>query len=92
MQIFYPRRLKFENAMVKRESQRQKTENCKLTMKMTEIKNEMNKDGAEGARSGTAFDAPPLKKQKIVVEQMPEDWKIKCYTESPKASTEESLR
>ena len=75
--------------MVKRDSQRQKTENCRLTMKMAEMKNEMttttSKEGANGGGEEAKNEAPPQKKQKVVVEQMPEDWKIKCYSESPKA-------
>merc|ERR1712126_360690 len=70
-------KLKFENAMVKRESQRQKTENCRLTMKMTEMKNEMTTTTKEGGSGGgeeskAGNEAPPQKKRKVVVEQMPE--------------------
>lgn len=92
-------KLKFENAMVKRESQRQKTENCKLTMKMTEMKNEMaarttnrtsGGDGGAAETKATPNDAPPQKKQKIVVEKMPEDWKMKRYSESDKPSVADS--
>ena len=85
--------------MVKRESQRQKTENCKLTMKMTEMKNEMaaqttsrtsGGDGGAAETKGTPNDAPPQKKQKIVVEKMPEDWKMKRYSEPDKPAVADS--
>ena len=82
-------RLKFENAMVKRESQRQKTENYKLTMKMTEIKGELAAaSNVQGGGEAAGADPPPQKKQRIVVEQMPEDWKMKRYSESPKKAPE----
>ena len=84
---FLPR-LKFENAMVKRESQRQKTENYKLTMKITEMKNDFSATTAPKADGAVSVDPPPQKKQKIIVEKMPEDWKMKGFSDSLKADAE----
>ena len=54
------------------------------------MKNEMAPPNKDGTGEGPKADAPPQKKQKIVVEKMPDDWKMKCYSESPKADSKSS--
>jgi len=63
-------KLKFEMVTVKRESQRQKTENYKLTMKIEELKSQSDSGGQSKEQQ------PPPKKQRVVFEKMPEEWKI----------------